>query len=1742
MKKFILLCIAFSFSGILSAQTIIKQTGNGAVPRITKSQGKKTQSKIAQVQSQTSAVSVKNKIKKTKTMLSPAGKLLSVDGYEVEFRASANPSVVQICGTPSPYVEGNSRDAACGYAVPCDNAANRDAADFTTIDYFQLKWHVMMDGGASSNIDQIRIDQLMAELNADFASANMIFCADPATFTEDASNYTHNSNTEEVSLKTTYNVNPTQFINIYVVGSMTAGGYARFPYDPSGGTSATGGVVLNRGNCSVGTHTLAHEMGHVFGLEHTFAGVDERSSCSNCYEKVRNVNGSSNTTGVGTPLGGPYTDEGDREGDWCSDTNPHDTYPFNCSTSSNTNEPCNSNPWANAPVNNHMSYSFCSSQFTDQQIRRAHCMIDSYLGSWIAYGGGICGWQPPAADFVASPTVWQAPSAVTFTDLSEPSPIVTSWTWQFDVGAGGNGVTCVGCTGTNATFLGQNPPAVTYPNAGLYTVSLSVTSANGNDTETKVDEILVNAPAGDCVTLTTQWENPTPTKTAYTFGGGWISGVPDPINMNLPTDKKGIYERYFSPNPGTTPVGAVRVGLGWLRDDDDDIRFDVVVYDDDGFGAPGAILGGAGDLSPTQLGVLGPGFSNDFWIPFLNAPVPTTASFHVGVEIYSGGDATDTLVVITSCVGPSQCAVAEGEADASNHIWTSGYGFENFLTVYGADFDIDIIPMLGEYNPAPIIEGFTETVICATTYVTLFDTVRYSTPTGWTFTFSDGTVINSATDPETINRVYTTPGPDTVQVDVVNDCGRTGTTTFVINYNFLETPSAEFAATQTNPICLASPPPHVNFTANTAGYDTYLWDFGDGITASSAGSETVNHVYLGVGTYYVELSTTVAGFEALDTFYLEDFESGWPVGYARYDNDAFTPASSANPPFTGTDATAWLTLDEDGDGNTEAVSTSRYTPAATSDDWMLTTAIGPLPANQRLFWNAEAGDNNFPDGYEVRISTTQLPANTTNYSTVLYSIAAENSFETERSADLSAYSGQTVYIAFRNNSTDMYLLFIDDLRVGTATTGCSASLVKTDYINIVDCTVTPPTAVIVASTTSGCDPLTVTCTDGSTVGDPVTSWLWSFGDGTFSSLQNPTAHVYSAGTYLVTLETCNDGGCTTDQTTIVVSSTPTIASVNADGGVEGDNVAITGTGFNTAGETVTLGGTSMSIVSSINTEIVATLPSGQCSGNIVVTNGCSAASAGFAYTYYSFQWIGTTSSDWSVNTNWCGGVTPTSSDDVYISVGVNPAHVTSDPSSPALCNAITIASGATLTIDAGKALTVSGNVSNTGTLLIKADATGIGSLITEGTVTSGGSFQMEQYVTGAGGATPNGLFYYVASPVVGADASTYDIASGNKLWSADETTQSYPQIINGSTILQPTEGYVARMGTTGAVTLDGSTYNTGAQTTGATLTRTGILELNRGYNLVGNPYPSTVSWDDATKTNLEPSVYYRTHQGATMLYDTYNTVGSIGTNNNLGGAVTGSIPPTQAFWVRVPVDGQTGTLAFDNSMRSHGMLSGIYKVAAEEGTIRLELSDATISDEQIILFNPAALDGYDNYDSQKFWTNGIPQLYTNLGTDSLAINGLNSPATNPIIPLGVKVPVQGNYWLNATSITFTETPVYLEDIQLNVFQNLNTSPTYQFETDAGNIGDRFQLHFSQVTGVDEIENSIVVYSVDNQIHVSLEGSSTGIITVLDVAGRTVHTQSFNATRKTIELQSAAGIYLVQVKTPNQTVNRKVFIQ
>jgi hypothetical protein len=79
----------------------------------------------------------------------------------------------------------------------------------------------------------------------------------------------------------------------------------------------------------------------------------------------------------------------------------------------------------------------------------------------------------------------------------------------------------------------------------------------------------------------------------------------------------------------------------------------------------------------------------------------------------------------------------------------------------------------------------------------------------------------------------------------------------------------------------------------------------------------------------------------------------------------------------------------------------------------------------------------------------------------------------------------------------------------------------------------------------------------------------------------------------------------------------------------------------------------------------------------------------------ALRWTGATSTDWSEPSNWNSNTVPTSADDVEISsVPSNQPHVTAIISSPATCNNLTVNTGATLTIDPGKALIISGNFIN----------------------------------------------------------------------------------------------------------------------------------------------------------------------------------------------------------------------------------------------------------------------------------------------------------------------------------------------------------------------------------------------------------------------------------------------------------------
>ncbi len=88
-------------------------------------------------------------------------------------------------------------------------------------------------------------------------------------------------------------------------------------------------------------------------------------------------------------------------------------------------------------------------------------------------------FAPPVANFSATPTSILTGESVTFSDLSSGSP--TGWQWSFE--------------GGSPSASNTQNPVISYNTAGVYSVTLIASNANGSDSEIKTGYITVENPA-----------------------------------------------------------------------------------------------------------------------------------------------------------------------------------------------------------------------------------------------------------------------------------------------------------------------------------------------------------------------------------------------------------------------------------------------------------------------------------------------------------------------------------------------------------------------------------------------------------------------------------------------------------------------------------------------------------------------------------------------------------------------------------------------------------------------------------------------------------------------------------------------------------------------------------------------------------------------------------------------------------------------------------------------------------------------------------------------------------------------------------------------------------------------------------------------------------------------------------------------------------------------------------------------
>lgn len=340
--------------------------------------------------------------------------------------------------------------------------------------------HVIHDGGVS-NISDAQIQSQIDVLNEDFrkiagtngdgsgVDTDIEFCLAKKDPLGKCTNgivrintpFSNHQTYQRALLKELSYWDNTRYLNMYVVKNINGGsgilGYSSFP----GGPPNEDGIVVRQDYFGkIGTagsslgRTTTHEIGHWFGLYHTFNG-----GC-----------------GIDTCL----------DGDYVCDTPPAASPNFGCPT---INSCSNDVPNVADQVPNYLDYSNdnCKDMFTEGQKQRMQATLVTFrndiwqtwnidsTGCDSAYVSSSCN---VIADFVTLEPNICVGNSIVFYNRSQNNP--TSFSWYFQ-------------GGTPATSTLENP-TVTYSGTGSFQVKLVTTNIYGTDSLTITSYINVTTP------------------------------------------------------------------------------------------------------------------------------------------------------------------------------------------------------------------------------------------------------------------------------------------------------------------------------------------------------------------------------------------------------------------------------------------------------------------------------------------------------------------------------------------------------------------------------------------------------------------------------------------------------------------------------------------------------------------------------------------------------------------------------------------------------------------------------------------------------------------------------------------------------------------------------------------------------------------------------------------------------------------------------------------------------------------------------------------------------------------------------------------------------------------------------------------------------------------------------------------------------------------------------------------------
>ena len=562
------------------------------------------------------------------------------------------------------------------------------------------------------------------------------------------------------------------------------------------------------------------------------------------------------------------------------------------------------------------------------------------------------------------------------------------------------------------------------------------------------------------------------------------------------------------------------------------------------------------------------------------------------------------------------------------------------------------------------------------------------------------------------------------------------------------------------------------------------------------------------------------------------------------------------------------------------------------------------------------------------------------------------------------------------------------------------------------------------------------------------------------------------------------------------------------------------------------------------------------------------------------SWIGGESSEWSNAANWSNGL-PTATQNVgiyklalgseanissnislnslVISSSANPTISGSISTTQALATTknITLLAGSTnnfgtlnvssanqIIVPENSKVNVSSEMNNAGKLILKSGDTYTAQIKNNGSIKSVGTVILRKSFKAASG------WYYVSFPFdvtfanikvtstqVAATTNNYKtttapykniyIAQYNSVRrdqtgnSSSSDSQNWDAVTSGTLVAK--KGYAIKVMADIEIDFVGTPntdmFDTAAKNTTLEINTTNPSATHHSWNLVGLPYTAAYNLD-----NLSQGTFYYVFNKTSQTFDVIQN-GSAYKLNSFAAFFVQATDPTLTF-------SATGRV-----LKAPAVESANYDEA------EFTLNDDKYSDLTTIRLRENGSSEFEpEKDAVKIMSinDSTPQLWSKSFDYDLAINSL--PSNINEVALNTKTLKKGSYKISLNNFRNNNniSNIWLTDSYTGTKTDLLTNNSYSFDSESGITTDRFKIIFQggMSTGLNQNKNQISTRIINKQLIINGLDSQAKII-LTDITGKTLRIFDNVQNNDCLDLNTARGIYILQIITSVKKTEQKI---